>query len=67
MKDIKAGDVVIVPEPSKKDDIHSHSFLGTVKAIVATVEDQDGNCFDIDVSRLGETGLCHSKENSRTS
>lgn len=67
MKDIKIGDVVIVPAPSEKDDIHSHSFLGSVKAIVVVVEDQDGNCFDIDVARLSETGLSHSKENSRTS
>lgn len=48
------GDSVLVPDPNK-DDLHNHEFLGTIKVIkgeYATVEDMDGDCFDIELDRL---------------
>lgn len=54
MNNFELGDLVLVPEP-ENDDIHTHNFIGTVQSIengVATVEDEDGDCFDIEVDRL---------------
>jgi hypothetical protein len=53
------GDSVIVPNPLHEDP-WDHSFTGTIKAFkedtdgthLATVEDQEGDCWDIEVSRL---------------
>jgi len=48
------GDFVLVPDPNESD-IHNHEFLGTIKGIrgeYATVEDGDGDCFDIELDRL---------------
>lgn len=46
------GQNVIVGEP-KENDLHNHSFLGTVvglkdKGKIVSVEDQDGDVFDVD-------------------
>ena len=54
---ISVGDSVNVPDPVG-DDFHNHEFIGTVVGLygispeMATVEDQDGDCFTIDVDRL---------------
>jgi hypothetical protein len=48
------GDAVEVPDPID-DDIHNHSFVGYIVSIVgdmATVEDGDGDFFDIELNRL---------------
>ena len=54
--ELEIGDAVIVPEPNESD-LHAHSFQGTVIDIrdeegLASVEDMDGNIFDIEVKRL---------------
>jgi len=46
---LKRGDFVLVGEPMA-DDLHEHQFTGTVVEVsggVVTVEDQDGDCFDV--------------------
>ena len=51
---IRVFDSVVVPEPNE-GDIHCHGFVGSVVAVsgeFATVEDQDGDCFDIELNRL---------------
>ena len=51
---IQEGDFVLVPEPNNTD-IHNHEFTGEVISIsngIATVEDGDGDCFDIEIERL---------------
>ena len=53
---VREYDQVEVPDPNDSD-IHNHSFVGTVIDIVdciATVEDGDGDCFDIEVWRLNK-------------
>jgi len=48
---LKIGDFVLVGEPMA-DDLHEHQFTGTVVDIsgsIVTVEDQDGDCFDVHV------------------
>lgn len=52
--DFDLGDEVVVPDPND-DDLHQHSFVGTIKDIkddIATVEDGDGDCWDIEIDRL---------------
>ena len=52
--EFQVNDFVLVPDPNESD-IHNHEFLGTIKAIkgeYATVEDGDGDCFDIELDRL---------------
>jgi hypothetical protein len=47
-------DAVEVPDPID-GDLHNHSFVGTIvniKGDLATVEDMDGDCFDIEIERL---------------
>lgn len=49
------GDSVVVPDPESINEVYTHSFTGTVKQVkndIATVEDQYGDCFDIDIKRL---------------
>lgn len=56
---IEVGSIVVVPRPNE-NDMYNHSFEGTVVdlkkdtdgSLVATVEDGDGDCFDIDLKRL---------------
>ena len=51
---LQVGEFVLVPEPDDTD-IHNHEFTGEIISIVngiATVEDGDGFCFDIEVERL---------------
>ena len=51
---LQVGDFVLVPEPDDTD-IHNHEFTGEVISIlngIATVEDGDGDCFDIEIERL---------------
>jgi hypothetical protein len=51
---IEVYDIVEVPEPFETD-IFNHSFVGTVIDItgdIVTVEDSDGDCFDIGIWRL---------------
>jgi len=56
---IVMGDSVIVPEPLE-DDIWNNEFVGTTVekrpdedgVWLITVEDQEGNCFDVEESRL---------------
>ena len=51
---LQVGEFVLVPEPDDTD-IHNHEFTGAVISIVngiATVEDCDGDLFDIEVERL---------------
>lgn len=53
---LEIGDSVIVPEPNDSD-LHNHSFQGTVIDIrdedeIASVEDMDGNIYDIELYRL---------------
>ena len=51
---LQVGDFVLVPEPDNTD-IHNHEFTGEVIAItngIVTVEDEDGDCFDIEIERL---------------
>lgn len=53
-KRFRIGDTVIVPDPGPYD-MHSHSFVGTVKAVgrtMAMVADQEGNVYDIEKDRL---------------
>lgn len=53
------GNDIIVPDPLSKDP-WNHSFTGTIKALktdsdgtrLATIEDQDGNCWDVEFDRL---------------
>lgn len=60
MKDIKGNEIEIgmnveVPYPNETDDIHNHSFVGTAiryHGDYIVVEDQDGDCFDIEPERL---------------
>lgn len=60
----KQGDTVVVPDPIA-DDLWDHSFVGSVRRLwndwelepphgvdMATVQDQDGDCFDIECRRL---------------
>ena len=52
---LKIGDSVLVPSPTSQDDLHSHEFIGTVinfRPFLITVEDQDGDCFDVEPNRL---------------
>jgi hypothetical protein len=52
--DFEIGDEVEVPDPNDSD-IHNHSFVGSIvgfRGELATVEDMDGDCFDIEVERL---------------
>ena len=52
--DFEIGDGVEVPDPIE-GDLHNHSFVGTIvdfKNDLATVEDMDGDCFDIEIERL---------------
>lgn len=54
LTEIKVGSFVLVPDPIESD-IHNHEFLGVVVGIkgeYATVEDGDGDCFDIEIERL---------------
>jgi len=54
---ILEDDMVQVPEPNDSD-IHTHEFVGTVIDLkggsdnLVTVEDGDGDCFDIEAERL---------------
>ena len=52
---IDNGSTVEAPDPDETD-IHQHSFVGTVVGVrginLLTVEDGDGNCFDIEANRL---------------
>ena len=51
---IQLYDNVETQEPNETD-IYSHSFVGLVidiKGNIATVEDGDGDCFEIEVWRL---------------
>ena len=51
---LQVGDFVLVPEPDNTD-IHNHEFTGEVIAItngIVTVEDGDGDYFDIEIERL---------------
>ena len=51
---LQVGKFVLVPEPDDTD-IHNHEFTGTIISIVngiATVEDGDGDLFDIEIERL---------------
>lgn len=51
---LQVGEFVLVPEPDDTD-IHNHEFTGEVIAItngIVTVEDEDGDCFDIEIERL---------------
>lgn len=55
---LKVGSSVIVGEPLF-DELHKHSFIGTVVAVnggIVTVEDQDGDCFDVDVKKVESYG-----------
>jgi hypothetical protein len=52
--EFQVGDFVLVPDPNESD-IHNHEFLGVIKLIrgeYATIEDGDGDCFDIELDRL---------------
>lgn len=52
--DFEIGDSVEVPDPDATDN-HQHSFVGTIvgfRGELATVEDMDGDCFDIEIERL---------------
>lgn len=58
MNPIKVNQTVIVPSPELWD-LWNHSFTGLVVEIktnagekIATVEDGDGDCFDVEVNRL---------------
>ena len=47
-------ETVLVPAPMPSD-LYKKSFIGTVVGFLesyVTVEDQDGNCFDIEPDRL---------------
>ena len=51
---LQVGEFVLVPEPDDTD-IHNHEFTGEVIAItngIVTVEDGDGDYFDIEIERL---------------
>jgi len=53
-EDMEIGDTVEVPEPGA-DDLWKNSFKGTIvefKDEMAVVEDQDGNCWDVEMVRL---------------
>jgi hypothetical protein len=49
------GDSVIVPDPDNKD-LWVNEFVGTIKDFssgnIAVIEDQDGDCWDIEINRL---------------
>lgn len=53
--EIVKGDNVVVPDPNDTD-IHQHSFVGYVLSIsdagICTIEDSEGDCFDIEDNRL---------------
>lgn len=54
LAEIKLGSLVLVPSPNETD-IHNYEFRGVVVGIkgeYATVEDADGDCFDIEIERL---------------
>jgi hypothetical protein len=56
LTEIKVGSFVLVPEPNDSD-IHNNEFLGVVvgfKGEYVIVEDSDGDCFDIEIERLGQ-------------
>ena len=52
------GQTVVVPDPSKPDDLWKHSFQGRVHAVKAVfnglvcVIDQDDNGWDVEPERL---------------
>jgi hypothetical protein len=51
------GTVVNVPDPQQVDDAWKYSFRGTVIGFkdsekLAIIEDNEGNCFDVEVERL---------------
>ena len=53
---IDIGESVVVPEPNESD-LHNHSFVGTVididdDAQMVSIEDQDGQIFDIELYRI---------------
>lgn len=57
---------VLVPDPNDTD-LHNHQFVGTVKGFrtdnLVTVEDGDGDCFDIEADRLlTPIGVCNRTE-----
>lgn len=52
------GKTVVVAEP-KLNDLHNHSFVGTVvkvKPDCVSVEDQDGDVFDLDFDQITVEG-----------
>ncbi len=52
---IENGTEITMPDPSLPDDAWRHSFVGKVVGYhedLVTVEDMDGDCFDIEPSRL---------------
>ena len=51
---IETGDLVDMPDPNESD-LYNHSFEGIVIGFhdtYVTVEDQDGDCFDIEPERV---------------
>ena len=51
---LKVGSSVIVPVPLF-DELHDHEFAAIVVAVndgFLTVEDQDGDCFDVEAERV---------------
>ena len=52
---VRVGDNVVVPD-SKNDDIWNHSFQGTIIDILdngnVIIEDNDNDCFEVNVKRL---------------
>jgi hypothetical protein len=58
-KNFTVGTIVIVPSPNPNDS-WNHSFEGTIKQIkndtdetpYVTIEDQDGDCWDVNFDRL---------------
>jgi hypothetical protein len=54
---LKPGTKVEVDDPCDDDDMWEQAFKGTVKVVkepfkLYTIEDQDGNCFDVDMWKL---------------
>jgi len=52
---VKKGDQVEVAKPTSNLDLHLYGFVGTVidfKEDMITVEDQDGDCFDLESNML---------------
>jgi hypothetical protein len=50
------GKTVTVSEP-RENDLHNHSFQGTVvdirdNGLIVSVEDQDGDVFDLDLDQI---------------